>query len=243
MTPTKMFASPFMPDTAPMLTLWTQHTKMVFAMQAQMVRLAMAPWDAMLPDTAAMMRLPAGSSGPEAGQEESAAETGQAATSQAVDAASEAPAADAAQATHETAKDTAPDAPMSAVTTPEVHRGTAARADTPPPAAPSVEPETAAETGGPKEADTVPQPAMRRPDMLDAPRGGVSDDLKRIKGVGPKLAGQLHAMGIHHFDQVAAWSPAEVAWMDENLDGLPGRVSRDNWVEQASLLAKTAAEK
>lgn len=64
-----------------------------------------------------------------------------------------------------------------------------------------------------------------------------ADDLKKIKGVGPKLEKTLNAMGVHHFDQIAAWSPQEVAWMDEHLEGFKGRVTRDDWVEQAKILA------
>lgn len=76
-----------------------------------------------------------------------------------------------------------------------------------------------------------------RPAGLGAPRGGQADDLKKIRGVGPKLEVKLHALGIYHFDQIAAWGPEEVAWMDDNLEGFRGRVSRDNWVEQARTLA------
>ncbi len=79
--------------------------------------------------------------------------------------------------------------------------------------------------------------AGRKPGALDAPRGGQGDELTRIKGVGPKLAATLNEMGIFHFDQIAAWSQAEVAWMDDNLTGFPGRVSRDDWVGQAQALA------
>ena len=76
-----------------------------------------------------------------------------------------------------------------------------------------------------------------RPEALDGPRGGEADDLKRIKGVGPKLEALLHRLGFFHFDQVASWTPDEVAWVDANLEGFKGRVSRDEWVEQAKLLA------
>jgi len=79
--------------------------------------------------------------------------------------------------------------------------------------------------------------AGERPAALEAARGGAPDDLKRIKGVGPKLEALLHSLGIFHFDQIAGWGPAEVAWMDSNLEGFPGRVTRDGWVEQARLLA------
>ena len=76
-----------------------------------------------------------------------------------------------------------------------------------------------------------------KPETLEAARDGGPDDLKSIKGVGPKLEALLHSMGFYHFDQVAAWGPEEVAWVDQNLQGFKGRVSRDNWVEQAQILA------
>ncbi len=76
-----------------------------------------------------------------------------------------------------------------------------------------------------------------RPSGLDAPRNGQADDLKLIKGIGPKLEKQCNSMGFWHFDQVAAWSADEVAWVDANLQGFKGRVSRDHWIEQAKTLA------
>jgi len=76
-----------------------------------------------------------------------------------------------------------------------------------------------------------------RPEGLSQAREGRPDDLKRIKGIGPKLEQLLHSMGYYHYDQIAAWGPEEVAWVDENLKGFKGRVSRDNWVEQARILA------
>jgi len=48
----------------------------------------------------------------------------------------------------------------------------------------------------------------------------------------------LHKLGFFHYDQVAKWTPAEVAWVDENLEGFKGRVSRDDWVSQAKILAE-----
>ena len=77
----------------------------------------------------------------------------------------------------------------------------------------------------------------RKPEMLAAARDGNPDDLKKIKGVGPKMENMLNEMGFYHFDQVAAWSGDEVAWVDANLKGFKGRVSRDNWVDQAKMLA------
>ena len=76
-----------------------------------------------------------------------------------------------------------------------------------------------------------------RPATLSAPRDGEADDLKRIKGIGPKLEKLCNDMGFYHFDQIAAWTADEVAWVNANLQGFKGRVSRDEWVAQAKLLA------
>ncbi|WP_238941369.1 hypothetical protein [Jannaschia sp. Os4] len=77
-----------------------------------------------------------------------------------------------------------------------------------------------------------------KPATLDAPRGGSADDLKRIKGVGPKMEQLCNRLGFWHYDQIASWTPEEVAWVDSNLEGFKGRVSRDNWVAQAGQLAR-----
>ena len=76
-----------------------------------------------------------------------------------------------------------------------------------------------------------------RPAGLAAPRGGAPDDLTRIRGIGPKLAALLNGLGVFHFDQIASWTPAEVAWVDAHLEGFRGRATRDGWVTQAAALA------
>lgn len=87
------------------------------------------------------------------------------------------------------------------------------------------------------EAEAETEAEGTKPAALAAPRDGTADDLKQIKGVGPKLEVLCHELGFYHFDQIAGWSAAEVAWVDQNLKGFKGRVSRDNWVEQAKILA------
>jgi NADH-quinone oxidoreductase subunit E len=77
-----------------------------------------------------------------------------------------------------------------------------------------------------------------QPELLKKPRSGKGDDLKLIWGVGPKLEAMLNGMGIWHFDQIAAWSKTELAWIDERLEGFKGRASRDEWIKQAKKLAK-----
>lgn len=75
-----------------------------------------------------------------------------------------------------------------------------------------------------------------KPALLTAARGGRPDDLKRIKGIGPKIEGILHGLGVYHFDQIAAWTEAEVAWVDARLK-FKGRIGREDWVAQARALA------
>jgi NADH-quinone oxidoreductase subunit E len=75
-----------------------------------------------------------------------------------------------------------------------------------------------------------------KPAMLNAPRGGAADDLCLIWGVGPILAKKLNGMGVYHFDQIAAWTPKELAWVDAHLEGFKGRAVRDSWVDQSKKL-------
>lgn len=107
----------------------------------------------------------------------------------------------------------------------------AAEPTTETPAAAQATPQPAAET-----ADGPADPGIR-PTGLAAARGGQADDLTKIKGVGPKLAELCHSLGFYHFDQIAAWTADEVAWVDQNLEGFKGRVTRDEWVSQAKILA------
>lgn len=76
-----------------------------------------------------------------------------------------------------------------------------------------------------------------KPIPLSGPRGGKKDDLKRIKGVGPKIEGTLNGLGIYHFDQVAGWTSKTVGWINGFLS-FKGRIQREKWISQAKLLAK-----
>ena len=64
-----------------------------------------------------------------------------------------------------------------------------------------------------------------------------ADDLSRIKGLGPKLRARLAELGVIRFDQIAAWSEADLAAIDAQLGTFAGRPAKDNWIEQARLLA------
>ncbi len=64
-----------------------------------------------------------------------------------------------------------------------------------------------------------------------------ADDLKQLSGVGPALEKKLLDAGVTTFAQIAAWTEADVAAMDEKLS-FKGRIEREGWIEQAKELAK-----
>ena len=67
---------------------------------------------------------------------------------------------------------------------------------------------------------------------------GEPDDLKKLKGVGPKLATTLNQMGIMRYDQIAKLAPSQVEAIDAQLGAFKGRFERDRIVEQADYLAR-----
>jgi predicted flap endonuclease-1-like 5' DNA nuclease len=69
---------------------------------------------------------------------------------------------------------------------------------------------------------------------------GKADDLLQLKGVGPKLNTLLNSLGVSRFDQIAAWGAKEIGIVDGHLGSFKGRIGRDEWVEQAGLLATGA---
>ena len=93
-----------------------------------------------------------------------------------------------------------------------------------------------AETVAAKPVDASSSDGGNRPEALDEPRGGVADDLKRIKGIGPKIEGILNELGVYHFDQIAGWGQAQIDWVDDYLS-FKGRIERDAWGRQAGELA------
>lgn len=81
-----------------------------------------------------------------------------------------------------------------------------------------------------------------KPALLAQARDGKGDDLKLIWGVGPKLEAMLHSMGVFHFDQIAAWTEENLAWVDQNLGSFKGRAVRERWIVQGKVLAEGGTE-
>lgn len=88
-----------------------------------------------------------------------------------------------------------------------------------------------------KAAAAEPTGKPKKPRTMKAPRKSGADDLKQLKGVGPKLEQTLNGLGFWHFDQIAKWGPDEISWVDDNLS-FKGRIERDGWVDQAKVLAE-----
>jgi len=84
------------------------------------------------------------------------------------------------------------------------------------------------------EADAAPE--GERPEAFD-PASGEADDLKRIKGIGPKNEDALNELGIYTFAQIAVWTPENIDWVEGSLS-FPGRIERENWIAQAIELAQ-----
>ena len=71
---------------------------------------------------------------------------------------------------------------------------------------------------------------------VDAHPDMPSDDLTRIKGLGPKAATVLNGLGINRYSQLAALDPAQAAELDASMGAFKGRIDRDRWIEQARFL-------
>lgn len=93
-----------------------------------------------------------------------------------------------------------------------------------------------------------PRPSSRTTKSMDralaallAPRGEAADNLRQIKGIGPKIEASLNGLGIYHFDQIAGWTKANVDWVDDQL-AFKGRIGRERWVEQAAKMTRVKAD-
>jgi predicted flap endonuclease-1-like 5' DNA nuclease len=108
----------------------------------------------------------------------------------------------------------------------------------PPPAAVAAAPLAQPEPVVAEPAPEAPPPASPAAAPVAAP-GAASDadNLLLLKGVGPKLAALLGELGVTSFAQIAVWTDADIAAIDEKLGAFKGRPTRDQWVDQAKLLA------
>lgn len=87
--------------------------------------------------------------------------------------------------------------------------------------------------------DSKPAPKAEDKPETVAVADGEEDDLKRIKGIGPVNEKALNDLGIFKFSQIAAWTPANVDWVEDFMS-FPGRIEREDWIAQAKVLAEGA---
>lgn len=207
MTKTTPMMPPFH-DFGAMVDFWQQQSNAMFTFNLQMMRAAMAPWEAMGLSPRAFINL---------GMVPSAVAATEAAMAPAGEPSSTEPIPADAGATAE--------AKAHAATQTKRAEQTGAAAARQEDAGTATETEAGAAT------------SARKPSGLKAPRAAGADDLRRITGLGPKLQEALNDIGIYHFDQIAKWTEAETAWVDENVGGVRGRASRDGWARQAAALA------
>lgn len=71
---------------------------------------------------------------------------------------------------------------------------------------------------------------------IDAHPDLPSDELTRIKGLGPKAQAVLNGFGVHRFATLAALEPDQANELDARLGAFKGRIFRDRWIEQARYL-------
>lgn len=89
------------------------------------------------------------------------------------------------------------------------------------------------------EADAEADAAPTKPKNLLKKKPANPDDLKLIRGVGPRLEKLLNEAGVYRFDQIASFTDADFRWLDEALSTFKGRALRDKWREQAQELLKS----
>ena len=104
------------------------------------------------------------------------------------------------------------------------------------PAAPAKKPAKAKAEKAPAPAKAPAAKKAAKPAKAEA-APAAADDLKKLTGVGPALEKKLIAAGITSYAQIAAWTDADVAAIDEQLS-FKGKIEREGWIDQAKELAK-----
>lgn len=110
--------------------------------------------------------------------------------------------------------------------------------DTPPAAAAvtgAIPPAAPAGLAGAGEAVAAAAEPVAAAPAAASPSG---DDLKKIKGIGPKLEKLLNSLGVTSYAQIGAWDDADIDRVDAQLGTFQGRIRRDDWPAQARLLAQ-----
>ena len=122
------------------------------------------------------------------------------------------------------------DVPVSKTAKAPVKTAATKKAAAPKAAAPKAAAKPVAEKA---KAQAAPKAKAAKP----APVSSIPENLELIKGLGPKVNTLLKGLGVTSFAQVASWTAADVSEIDAQLGAFAGRITRDNWIDQAQLLA------
>ncbi|MBK5279399.1 MAG: hypothetical protein JJE09_11115 [Bacteroidia bacterium] len=71
---------------------------------------------------------------------------------------------------------------------------------------------------------------------ISQPDKNERDDLKTIGGIGPGIEKKLNNIGITTFKQISELTEESAKEVSNSIKFFPGRIQRDRWVEQASVL-------
>ncbi len=85
-------------------------------------------------------------------------------------------------------------------------------------------------------AEPGPEAAQRAAAQNKILRGAISNDLKRIRGIGVLIEKKLNSMGVVTYEHIANWTADDIDRVSQSLD-FKGRIERENWVEQARILS------
>jgi predicted flap endonuclease-1-like 5' DNA nuclease len=81
---------------------------------------------------------------------------------------------------------------------------------------------------------SVPMPTFSEAPTAEIP--AVTDDLRRIRGIGPSMERTLQGIGIVSYRQLALLDGAELERVRGELTDFRGRIEREDWVGQARAL-------
>jgi predicted flap endonuclease-1-like 5' DNA nuclease/uncharacterized coiled-coil DUF342 family protein len=73
-------------------------------------------------------------------------------------------------------------------------------------------------------------------EMQEREPGGLRDDLRLIKGIGPTIEKTLNELGIFRFNQIAEMSEYDIYRVARRLKGFSTRIYREDWIGQARNL-------
>ena len=70
-------------------------------------------------------------------------------------------------------------------------------------------------------------------DLHDREPGGLRDNLRLIKGIGPAIEKTLNELGIFRYHQIAEMTEYDIDRVAQRLKGFSSRIYREDWIGQA----------